>query len=180
MSDDAALLRVLSEIQRRGGIGPVAVTEAVVHARQFVVACPEDARSLVDLGSGGGLPGLVIAVDRPLLEIVLVERRATRADLLRFGIRALGVDDRVTVMDADVESVIDGGEIRDVDVVTARSFAPPLVTLSTALCLVRVGGTVLISDPPSGGARWMDVDLDALGAADGGRVGGVHRFARVV
>src|SRR5438045_1711847 len=70
-----ALARVLEEIQRRGGIGRVPIDDAIAHARQFVVALPIESGVLLDLGSGGGLPGLVIAVEAPAWHVVLVERR---------------------------------------------------------------------------------------------------------
>lgn len=170
---------MLGEIQRRGGIGPVAIDEAIAHARQFVDSCPSDATTAIDLGSGGGLPALVVAVDRPSLSIELVERRAKRVDLLRFGVRALGLVDRVTVVDADVRELIEPVSRRSVDLVTARSFAPPLTTLEVATKLLRLGGTVLISDPPDGATRWRRADLVALGVRDDGAEQGVHRFTRV-
>ncbi|MCU1360177.1 MAG: rsmG, partial [Ilumatobacteraceae bacterium] len=96
MADDD-LIRVLSEIQRRGAIGRTSLPDAIEHSDKFVALVPTDARSLVDLGSGGGLPGLVVADRRRDLRVVLIERRAKRVDLLRFGVRALGLADSVTV-----------------------------------------------------------------------------------
>jgi 16S rRNA (guanine527-N7)-methyltransferase len=187
MTDDAALTRVLSEIQRRGAIGRGPIDAAIAHARRFVAALPEPVPGVdvitVDLGSGGGLPGLVIAVDRPDVQLTLVERREKRADLLRYGVRALDLADRVEVVAADVEAVITAGdagtvERRSVDVVTARSFAPPLVVLSIAGRLLRPDGTCIISDPPDGRDRWTAGDLAALSFDDDGRHDGVHRFRR--
>ena len=53
---------------------------AVAHADAFAAALPSSA-AVVDLGSGGGLPGLVIAVRRPDLRLTLVERRAHAAPI---------------------------------------------------------------------------------------------------
>lgn len=176
MPDDD-LVRVLSEIQRRGAIGRGNLLDAIAHADQYVAAAPPAARTAVDLGSGGGLPALVIAVRRPELSVTLVERRAKRVDLLRFGVRALGLVDRVLVVDDDVEHWLSSGP-PPVDLVTARSFAPPLTVLDIAGRLLRPGGMLLISDPPSGAPRWTATDLARLGFDDDGRVGGVHRFVR--
>ena len=207
MTDDAALTRVLSEIQRRGAIGRGPIDAAIAHARRFVAALPEPVPGVdviaVDLGSGGGLPGLVIAVDRPDVHLTLIERREKRADLLRYGVRALDLTDRVEVVASDVETVISAGgrgpiegdsAVRDavvrgsvvrgsvvrgsVDAVTARSFAPPLVVLGIAGRLLRPGGTCIISDPPDGRDRWTPGDLAALSFDDDGRHDGVHRFRR--
>jgi len=191
MTDDAALTRVLSEIQRRGAIGRGPIDAAIAHARRFVAALPEPVPGVdviaVDLGSGGGLPGLVIAVDRPDVRLTLIERREKRADLLRYGVRALDLTDRVEVVAADVETVITshsrplarGSVVRgSVDVVTARSFAPPLAVLGVAARLLRPGGTCIISDPPDGRDRWTSNDLAALSFDDVERHDGVHRFRR--
>ena len=55
--------------------------------------------TVVDLGSGGGVPGLVIADARPDLRLVLVDRRATRTDHLRRLVGRLGLADRVEVVE---------------------------------------------------------------------------------
>lgn len=175
-----ALVRVLGEIQRRGGIGRGPVDAAVLHAEQFVAALPHDLASgarLVDLGSGGGLPGLVIACRRPDLHVTLVERRAKRADLLGYGVRALGVDDHVEVVADDVMRVVErhGGTFQ---VVTARSFAAPSVVLDVADRLLAHPGVLLVAEPPADAGRWATADLAATGLQDDGRQGSIRRFLR--
>lgn len=181
MTDDATLRRVLSEIQRRGAIGRGPIDAAIDHARRFVVALPAPVAGhrlhLVDLGSGGGLPGLVIAADRQDAEVTLVERREKRADLLRYGVRALGIDDRVTVVASDVAH-LGPQSLHAFGAVTARSFAPPLVVLEIAASLLAPGGWCLISDPPDARDRWTASDLQRLGLLDDGHHHGVHRFVR--
>ena len=79
MTDDTRLLAVLDGIRERGAIGEASLDAAVAHAEQYLRHIPANARTLADLGSGGGLPGLVIAVRRPDLAVVLVERKIGRA-----------------------------------------------------------------------------------------------------
>ncbi len=62
-------------------------------------------RSLIDVGSGVGLPGIPLAIAFPHLEIVLVERSGRRADALNRVTAMLGVD--ATVIHADVAQVVD-------------------------------------------------------------------------
>lgn len=176
---DTLLLHVLAEIQRRGGIGRGLLVDEIAHARQYVSALPMLPGHLIDLGSGGGLPSLVIAVDAPAWTFALVERKEKRADLLRYGVRALGLSDRVDVVVADVS---DARQVlgTHASVVTARSFAPPLTVLSTARGVLADGGMVLISDPPVGTTRWTPLQLEALEMVDLGRVGGIHRFLHCV
>lgn len=178
MTDDSALLAALAAIQVRGAIGEASLAGAVAHADQFVTALPIAARSLADLGSGGGLPGLVIAVRRPDLAITLVERRASRADLLLRAIRALDLTERVTVLADDVR-VLGARSRASFDAVTARSFAAPPITARWAGELLRSGGVLVVSEPPDDDPmRWPADTLAAAGLRDDGRVAGVRRFVR--
>jgi 16S rRNA (guanine527-N7)-methyltransferase len=176
MADDD-LRRILAEIQRRGGIGPVDLDVAITHADAYAAALPEGCSTVVDLGSGGGLPGVVIAVRRPEVEVLLVERRATRADLLRYAVRALQLIGRVAVTECDardLQSVLTG----PVDAVTARSFAPPDVLIPLAAPLLHPGGVLLLSDPPDRAPRWTPEQLLSWGFSEDGRIEGVRRLRR--
>lgn len=168
------LVHVFTEIQRRGGVGRGPVDAAIGHALAFVPLLPAETGVLVDLGSGGGLPGLVIAVAAPDWRILLVERRLKRADLLRYGVGALGLGERVSVHGEDVERFVPD-HLGEADVVTARSFAPPLTVLRVARPLLRHPGTLLVSDPPDGRARWTTADLRALDLVDVGARAGIRR-----
>ncbi len=180
--DRERLHRVLSEIQRRGGIGRVVIDDAIAHAELFVTALPDEANGgrLVDLGSGGGLPGLVIAASRPDLQVTLIERRDKRADLLRFGVRGLGAMGSVRVISGDVHAVV-RREAGKFDVVTARSFGPVADVLRIAEMLLRPGGCLIVSEPPPGSDRLSNADVSATMVDDGrvdGRAGAVHRWRR--
>jgi 16S rRNA G527 N7-methylase RsmG len=179
MTDDEALVAALQGIQARGAIGEASIAGAITHAEQFVRMIPDTARTLVDLGSGGGLPGLVIAVRRTDLSITLVERRATRADLLRRAVVSLDVGTRVIVVADDVRVVAEHSPA-SFDVVTARSFAAPPITARWAGALLRVGGTLIVSEPPEDDpARWPDDVLADHGLRDQGRDQGVRTFSKV-
>lgn len=175
---DPALLAALSTIRDRGPIGEASLEVAIAHADQYVNVIPADARELVDLGSGGGLPGLVIAVRRPDLQVTLVERRATRADLLLRAVGALELSGRVAVVAADVSTVA-AARPHSFDVVTARSFAAPRITARWAGELLRSGGRLIVSEPPvDDPARWATSVVDAAGLVDEGRSAGVRTFLR--
>jgi len=178
MTDDQQLISVLADIRERGAIGESSLEDAVAHADQYVAALAAEVRTVVDLGSGGGLPGLVIAVRRPGVQIVLVERRQARADLLRRAVSALGATDRIEVVSDDVAVVATtrGGTF---DAVTARSFAAPPITARWAGALLRGGGMLVVSEPPvEAGERWPAELLDQHGLVDLGRMQGVRRFRR--
>ncbi len=148
---DHDLIKVLREAQRIGIIGPTDVEVELAHARQYVPGIPPDARDVVDLGSGAGLPGLVIAHDCPALHVLLVERRAKRTDFLRRAVGALNMRARAQVTGDDVERLLSRpGHVSRYDVVSARAFGPPESTLHFASRLLRPGGVVLVSLPPGG------------------------------
>jgi 16S rRNA (guanine527-N7)-methyltransferase len=95
--------------------------------------------SMIDLGSGAGLPGVVLAMLLPDSDVVLLEPMARRAAFLEECVRVLGLDN-ATVRCARAEEVT--GEL-EADVVTARAVAPMRRLAGLALGLVRPGGLVL-------------------------------------
>jgi 16S rRNA (guanine527-N7)-methyltransferase len=150
----------------------------VAHADRFVSLIPAAARSLVDLGSGGGLPALVIAWRRNDLDVTMVERRTSRADLLRRSVASLDLGARVTVLATDVAAVC-AQRSRGYDVVTARSFGDPAVTAEFAGQLLADGGLALISEPPvDRSAVWSEVLRDDLGLVDEGLEQGIRLLRR--
>lgn len=149
------LLEVLREAQRLGHLGDRPVEEVVDHARGFVDALHDVDGTVIDLGAGGGVPGLVIAHDLVDLRVVLVDRRTKRTDFLERVVRRLGWSDRVDVVVADVEDLA-RREPGHFDAAVARGFGGPRPTLELASRLVRRGGVVLVSEPPDGD-RWQEI-----------------------
>jgi 16S rRNA (guanine527-N7)-methyltransferase len=98
--------------------------------------------SVVDVGSGAGLPGIVLAVARPDLTITLVEPLARRTAFLSEAVTALGLDGAVSVVRARAEDLV-GGPPAAADVVTARAVAPLDRLAGWCLPLARIGGRVL-------------------------------------
>lgn len=160
---DEALTEALGSSQRLGFLGARPIDEVIAHARMYVRALLEVPAGalVVDIGSGGGVPGLVIAHDRPDLRLWLVDRRRKRTDFLERLVRRYDWLSAVEVMSIDVAELI--GQCDDeVDVVVARGFGPPDETLMMSAKLVRVGGLIVISEPPDGD-RWSPEVLDASG-----------------
>src|SRR5690606_30388531 len=79
--------------------------------------------SVVDVGSGAGLPGLVLALARPDLSITLVEPMARRTAFLTEAVGLLGVGDRVTVLRGRAEEPSTRQWLSPADAVTARAVA---------------------------------------------------------
>ncbi|MEU4422938.1 16S rRNA (guanine(527)-N(7))-methyltransferase RsmG [Actinoplanes sp. NPDC024001] len=97
--------------------------------------------SVVDVGSGAGLPGIVLAVARPDLAITLVEPLARRTAFLEEAVETLGLDGSVTVIRGRAEEV--AGHLPGADIVTARAVAALDKLAGWCLPLARVGGRLL-------------------------------------
>jgi 16S rRNA G527 N7-methylase RsmG len=178
MTDDTRLLAALAVIQARGAIGERSLAEAIAHADRFVELIPATSRSAVDLGSGGGLPALVIAWRCPDLMTTMVERRATRADLLRRATISLGLVDRTRVLDVDVSVVCDDSP-RSFDVVTSRSFGDVPTTTGFIARLLAEGGVALVSEPPVDRSNlWTSVLCQYPDLIDNGVYQGIRRLTR--
>jgi 16S rRNA (guanine527-N7)-methyltransferase len=105
---------------------------------------PPDAR-VIDIGSGAGLPGIVLAVARPDLSVILVEPLARRTAFLSEVVTALGLD-RITVVRGRAEECVPKrGNPRFglADVVTARAVAPLDRLTAWCLPLAAEGGRML-------------------------------------
>ena len=119
-----------------------------------------------DLGSGGGLPALPCALAQPAWRWVLVESQLRRVDHLVSACRRLGLSERVEVVHARAEDVGRDPAFRGTgDVVIARAFGPPAVVAECAAPLLRVGGRLLVSEPPEARGRWPEEGLDQVGLA---------------
>jgi 16S rRNA (guanine527-N7)-methyltransferase len=102
-----------------------------------------EARKVVDVGSGGGLPGIPLKIARPDLELTLIEVDQDKAAFLVHACAALGLD-RVAVVASRAEEAGHDPRLREAfDVAVARALAPMPVLAELCLGLVRVGGRLL-------------------------------------
>jgi 16S rRNA (guanine527-N7)-methyltransferase len=102
-----------------------------------------DARKVVDVGSGGGLPGIPLKIARPDLELTLIEADQDKAAFLVHACAALGLEG-VEVVARRAEEAGHDPRLREAfDVAVARALAPMPVLAELCLGLVRVGGRLL-------------------------------------
>ena len=102
-----------------------------------------EAKTLVDVGSGGGLPGLPLKIARPELAVTLVEADQAKAAFLVRACAELGLRD-VDVVPRRAEDLGRDSKYREkFDVAVARALAPMRVLAELCLPLVRVGGRLL-------------------------------------
>ena len=101
------------------------------------------AKKVVDVGSGGGLPGLALKIARPELSVTLIEADQAKAAFLVQAAGRLGLLG-VEVLDRRAEDAGRDGRYREAfDAATARAVAPLPVLVELCLPLVRVGGRLL-------------------------------------
>lgn len=155
----------------RGLIGP---REAPRLWERHVLNCAlltdvlADGSDVCDLGSGAGLPGLVLAIRRPDLRVTLVEPLLRRATFLREAVERLGLSG-VEVVRARAEEL--HGE-RQFSVVTSRAVAPLPRLLAWSMPLVRASGEMVAMKGRSAGdevrgahrdlARWTSSPAEVL------------------
>jgi 16S rRNA (guanine527-N7)-methyltransferase len=97
---------------------------------------------VADVGSGAGLPGIVLALVRPDLDFVLVDSQARRVEFLNECIEALALE-RVRAVQGRVEDRATRQAVGPVDVVTARALAPLDRLAGWCLPLLSQGGRLL-------------------------------------
>lgn len=96
-----------------------------------------------DVGSGAGLPGLVLAIARPDVELVLIEPMERRTDWLQAEVDRMGIDN-VTVLRARAEELPGSGRLAPLDQVTARAVSALRALIPLTAPLVRSGGQLLL------------------------------------
>jgi 16S rRNA (guanine527-N7)-methyltransferase len=123
---------------------------------------------VADVGSGAGLPGLVWALTRADLNLVLIEPLLRRANFLTAVINELGLGEQVTVTRVRAEELAKQGDWSGVDVVTARAVAPLVKLLGWTVPLLRNGGSLVALKGSSVSTELADAEpvAAALGIKD--------------
>lgn len=147
-----SLRAVLERHQALGMLGRAPIDDHIAQgaavARCLAAAAPK-AAVVAELGSGGGVPGLVVAAAWPETRFVLIERRARRAAALDLAVHELGWVGRVEVIEDDAGVVARSGLRGRSDAVLARAFGPAPVVVEYGAPLLRVGGQLLVTGSPS-------------------------------
>ncbi|CAH0233070.1 Ribosomal RNA small subunit methyltransferase G [Microbacterium oxydans] len=127
--------------EERGLIGPLELPRLWTrHILNSVIAAPLFHGSVADIGSGAGLPGVVLAIARPDVHWTLIEPMERRVNWLTEQVDALALDN-VEIVRARAEDV---GRPKGFDVVTARAVSALRTLIPLTAPLVRDGGEITV------------------------------------
>jgi 16S rRNA (guanine527-N7)-methyltransferase len=159
------LLAVLDDARDRGLVGPGPLGPQLDHALAWAAGLGPGPDRFLDLGTGGGLPGLALASAWPAARGVLLDSRRRALDSVREAIRSLDLADRLEVVEARAETAGRDPRWREAfPLVVARGFAGPAVTAECGSAFVVPGGRLSVSEPPgTDPARWPAQPLAELG-----------------
>lgn len=167
----ATLVDVLADGRRLGFLGPGPLESHIRHSEGFVRAGNRRKHDrVVDLGSGAGVPGLILALAWPQSIVMLLDANERRTSFLTAAALRLGLSAaRVEVVRERAEDA--GRQDRwraAADLVVARGFGPPAVVAECGAPLLAQGGWLIVSEPPGGGdGRWPESGLSQLGVVAG-------------
>jgi 16S rRNA (guanine527-N7)-methyltransferase len=163
------LKAVLEDGRERGMLGPGPVETHLDHGEELAAALGRDfAGRFLDLGSGGGIPGLVLLAAWPDAAGTLLEAQRRRCWFLEAAVRQAGVEARAEVACGRAEELARRADLRGAfDLVVARGFGSPATTAECAVGFLRRGGVLVVSEPPGGPdpGRWPEEGLGQLGLA---------------
>lgn len=161
--DRLRLAEVFGQAQKRGWIGRQTIDLYIDHSLGFAAVVDGTPSLAVDLGSGGGLPALVLAAVWPQSRWTLVESSLRRAAFLEQQCASIGWSGRIVVRHDTAQNLGRQEQHCDkADLVTARSFGSSSLVMEMAASLLRLGGQLVVSAAPDA-APWAAESLAALG-----------------
>jgi 16S rRNA (guanine527-N7)-methyltransferase len=153
-----------------GFLGSMPIDDQIDHALGFVAVLETclggPPGSVIDLGTGGGVPGLVLLSCWPDTRVVLMDASERRSEFLSETLETWTVTGHGEVIRGRAEELGHQGGLREqFDAVTSRSFGIPALTAECGSSFLRPGGWMAVSEPPDVGAeeRWPQDGLALVG-----------------
>jgi 16S rRNA (guanine527-N7)-methyltransferase len=167
---DPALDAVLHRSFELGFLGSMAITDQIEHALGFVAIFESELggppSSVIDMGTGGGVPGLVLASCWPDSQVVLMDVNERRTSFLQEVLDGWNGSGRAEVLRGRAEVLGRDDEFRErFDAVTSRSFGLPAATAECGSSFLALCGWMVVSEPPDSGSsvRWPGPGLRQVG-----------------
>lgn len=177
------LVEVLTRAQELGFIGVEPINQYIDHSMAHLdAACLSSTEIWCDLGSGGGIPGLIVASIVPELELVLIDRGEKRVRFLESAIEILGYQNRVKAVLGDVTELAHLQKFREkFDGIFSRSFGTPAIVAECSAGLLKRNGKLVVSEPPvAASKRWPLGGLRELGFTEIKYFEGPPRFVSLL
>lgn len=166
-----------------GFLGSMPIGDQIDHALGFVAILELELGgsppSVIDLGTGGGVPGLVLAACWPDTRVVLMDANERRTAFLQEALAGWPGGAHAEVIRGRAEELGRDGSLREkFQAVTSRSFGLPAATVECGSSFLAVGGSMVISEPPESdpAARWPRTGLDRVGLVPAVTVRPIERF----
>jgi 16S rRNA (guanine527-N7)-methyltransferase len=165
---ERTLLEIFEDARRRGTLGPEPVRRHLDHSLALAQLVGAPPPCFVDLGSGAGVPGLVLAMVWEHAEAVLIDANRRRCAALEEALVRLELASRVSVRCERAERLARDPDLRGrFGLVVARAFGRPAVTAECAVGFLEPGGRLVVTEPPEAPAstslRWPTEGLSELG-----------------
>ena len=154
----------LEKSREYGFLSPQPVDVQYRHAVEFINLIPTLEGKVLDLGAGGGLPGLVILAETDV-NLTALDSMKKRTNFLELVSEKSDLTDRFKIVNGRAEELARESELEGTfDLVVARGFGPPTYTAECAARFLKVGGTLAVSGRPiDEHERWDENGLSKLG-----------------
>lgn len=164
----AALEAVWEPARAAGSLGSLSIEALRGHAEGYVsprISLKPGARC-VDMGTGVGVPGVLLAIQHPATTWRLLDSSARRCEIALAAVRAAGLASRVDAVHGRADDCAHEPQWRETnDLVVARLFGPPGEVAECGLPLLAAGGSLVVSVSDSTASAWMAADLSPLAAS---------------
>ncbi len=171
-ADALAVEAAWSRARSDGALGSASIKDLWEHTAGYTSAVcftfGLDARSaalrIVDVGSGVGIPGVLLAAQLPLSKVVSLDASERRGDSARRAAGALFLQSRVSVVHGRAEDMARAAGWRQgFDVAVARLLGDPAESAELLAPFVRDCGLVVVSAAQRQLSGWLEADLSPVG-----------------
>ncbi|MEM9201574.1 MAG: RsmG family class I SAM-dependent methyltransferase [Actinomycetota bacterium] len=187
-SESAALAAAWEPARAAGVLGSASLSDLWEHTAGFVSAVCSSFSGraeqlnlrVVDVGTGAGVPGLLLAHQLPRSHVTLLDASERRLDHVRRARRALELLDRTTIAHGRAEDVGRFPDFRGAfDVAVARLLGDPRDTLELLVPFVRSGGLLVVSTTEAAADVWVQLPVEGLPLGPAVVQGTSDRFASI-